>query len=108
MRKIIISAIAMGTLASSAYATCASYGCTGKVTRLQVTSTGNVQVGIDGVATQMNCTPVANAYSEIDLSSAGGNAVYSALLTAQTTQKSILVRIVEGSSNCEIGYVTPQ
>ena len=109
MKKMIISVIAMGTLvATSAQATCEAYGCTGKVTRLQVTSTGNVQVGIEGVATSMNCTAVANAYSEIDLSSAGGNAIYSALLTAQTTQNSILVRIVEGSSNCAIGYVTPQ
>ena len=108
MRKIIISAIAMGTLVSSAYATCASYGCTGTVTRLQVTSTGNVQVGIAGDATQMNCTAVASAYSEVNLSAAGGNAIYSALLTAQTTQKSILVRIVESSSNCAIAYVNPQ
>ena len=107
MKKILTGAILITALSVSANAVCASYGCTGTVTRLQVTSTGNIQVGIDGDATAMNCTPVANAYSEIDLTAAGGNAIYSALLTAHTTNKPILVRIVEGSSNCEIAYVKP-
>ena len=108
MKKTLIGILAVGTLVTGAQATCASYGCTGEVTRLQVTQAGNVQVGIAGTAASMNCTPVANSFSEINLATAGGNAIYSALLTAKTTGKPILVRIVEGSSNCQIAYVNPQ
>jgi len=108
MKKWMIGTVAVAALAVSAQATCASYGCTGKVTRLQVTSGGNVQVGIAGDASKMNCTAVAGSYSEVDLSQAGGKAIYSALLTAQTTGKPILVRIVENSSDCAIAYVNPQ
>jgi hypothetical protein len=107
MKKVLMSVIAMGAIVVSAEAGCASYGCQGLITSLQVTATGNIQVGTDGTETAMNCTPVANSYAELDLSEAGGNAIYSALLTAQTTKKPILIRIVEGSSNCKIAYVKP-
>lgn len=107
MKKVLISVIAMGTMIVGAQAGCASYGCSGKITSLQVTTSGNIQIGTDGTETAMNCTPVAGAFAELDLSEAGGNAIYSALLTAQTTQKSILIRIVEGSDNCQVAYVKP-
>ena len=107
MKKVLMSVIVAGTMVVGAQAGCASYGCSGKVKTLQITSAGNIQIGMDGVASAMNCTPVAGAFSELELSEAGGNAIYSALLTAQTTQKPILVRIVEGSANCKVAYVKP-
>ena len=105
MKKILMSVIAMGTMVVSVQATCASYGCNGNITTLRALTDGSVLVGTDGDETQMNCTPVSGQFALLRLSDAGGNAAYSALLTAKTTNTPILVRIVEGTTNCQVGYI---
>ena len=97
--------MAMGIMVVSAQATCASYGCNGKITTLRALTDGSILIGTDGDESNMNCTAVSGQFALLRLSDAGGNAAYSALLTAKTTNTPILVRIVEGTANCQVGYI---
>lgn len=91
----------------SAQATCTSIGCDNeKITRLWVNASGSYYVETAGDISQLNCTPHGGIRMYLDGAKVGAESIYSLLLTAQSMDKPVArIRIIEGSSNCEIAYV---
>ena len=90
-----------------AYAgSCASWGCKSVVTRLYTTASGPVYIGTAYDETLANCTPESSVYFTLNMSTANAKEIYASVLAAYTSGKEISLRVIEGSSNCEITYVT--
>lgn len=106
MNKILMGALALGVIASSAYAGCTSDRCTGKINKIYMTASGTLFVGTDGDESTLNCTPASGRYVSLREGDKGKNAMYALLLTAKTTGKPVTIRIQEGTENCRVLYVT--
>jgi len=76
------------------------------VERLYVNANGVVYVATDGVETTLNCSPVSNIYLTLYHTDANFNAIYSTLLAAQLAGEKVGIRIIDGSSNCRVSYIT--
>lgn len=105
MKKILMSVIALGVMGTNVYATCNTGSCTGTVKKLYMTGNGTMYVQIDGNAATLNCTAPGGVYMSLKEGDAGKNAMYSLLLTSQTTKKKVTVRIVEGSPDCRVAFI---
>ena len=106
MKKLIMGALALGVIATGSYAGCTAKKCVGKVDRLYMTANGTLYIGTDGDESALNCTSPSNSYMSLAEGDVGKNAMYSLLLTAQTTGKPVSIRIQEGSPDCRVLYVT--
>jgi len=112
MKKTLISAIALAAMSTSLYGACTSLACTGKITELYMTAGGTLYVGTDGDEKTLNCAAgagnggVSNVYMSLKEGDVGKNAMYSLLLTAKTTGKSVTIRIQEGTPDCRVLYVS--
>jgi len=106
MKNIIVSIIAMIAMSSNTYAECKSWGCNSKIQKLLVTNTGKIVVATDGDEKKANCTPIAGIYLTISPSTKGSNSIYSLLLTAKSLDKKVILRVSEGTKNCEIQYAS--
>ena len=106
MKKYLFASIALLGLGTNLYADCTSKGCYDTVERLFITADGNIYIGTGGDEKKVNCTLAYGKYLTLPASGDAAKAMYSALLTAQTTGKKALIRAKTGSSNCEISYVT--
>ena len=106
MKKLIMGALALGVIATGSYAGCTAKKCVGKVDRLYMTANGTLYIGTDGDESALNCTSPGNSYMSLAEGDVGKNAMYSLLLTAQTTGKTVSIRIQEDSSDCRVLYVT--
>ena len=106
MNKMIIGALALGVMASSAYAGCTADRCTGKINKLYMTASGTLFVGTDGDERALDCKAANGRYMSLVEGDVGKNAMYSLLLTAKTTGKPVSIRIQKGTTNCRVLYVT--
>jgi len=112
MKKLLLSALALGLMGSSAYAGCTATGCTGKIEKLYMTAGGTLYVGTDGDEKALDCAGgagnggVSGLYMSLKEGDVGKNAMYSLLLTAKTTGKPVGIRVQTGSSDCRVLYVT--
>jgi len=105
MKKILLSAFALGTLSTAVYADCGSTGCYNvNVEKLYVAGNGNIYIGTDGDESLLDCTSPGNTLVTIINSHPGKNAIYSLLLTAKTTNKKVAIRTQNGSGNCQVEY----
>jgi len=89
-----------------ASANCTKNGCTSKVDTLYLASSGNVFIGTPDDEKLLDCDPVAGVYISLQAAHKNFEAIYSALLAAQLADKTVTLRIVNGSSSCLINYVT--
>ncbi|MBU1668723.1 hypothetical protein KKC13_09915 [bacterium] len=106
MKKYLLSLILVGGMFSNAQADCSPDACSNvEVTKLYVTSYGRIYIGTSGDESKLDCISPANVYVTIPNSSEGKEAMYSALLATQTTNKKATIRIVNNSSICEVAYV---
>ena len=104
MKKILIGAL-MLALATNTYADCSAGACSGvKIQNLYAMANGTITVETTGNEKNLNCTSTGNGYVSIAPDAAGKNAIYSLLLTAQTTQKNVYIRVVDNSNLCRINY----
>ena len=107
-----MSVLALSTMTMSIYAGCNTTTCTGKITKLYMTSGGTLYVGTDGDEKALDCAGgagnggVSGVYMSLKEGDVGKNAMYSLLLTAKTTDKEITIRVQTGSSDCRVLYVT--
>ena len=85
---------------------CASWGCKAKISVLYTSVNGSIYIGTPFDEKAANCTPVAGVYFTLNANGITAKEVYSSLLAAYMSGKEISLRIVEGSSNCELAYVT--
>jgi len=107
MKKVLMSVLAMGAITMSANAACDSTGCYGvTIDRMYVTSGGTIYVGTSGTESALNCTSPGGVYMSVSHDATGKNAIYSLMLTAQTTKKKINLRAAEGSASCNILFAT--
>ena len=105
MKKILMSVLTMSTIVVSANAGCTATGCTGKIDKLYMTATGTLYVGTDGDEKQLACGGVSGVYMSLKEGDVGKNAMYSLLLTAQTTNKTVKIRVTD-TPDCRVQYVT--
>ena len=106
MKKIIIIATLLTLLATNSYADCNGGACSDiKVQNLYAMSNGTITVETTGNELNLNCTSSGNGYVTVAPTDPGKNAIYSMLLTAQTTQKKVYIRVVDNSNQCRINYV---
>ena len=113
MKKYLVSALFAGVLSSNAYAVCTSTGCYDvDVSRLYMTAGGTLYVGTSGDEKALNCAEgagnggVSGVFMSLKEGDIGKNAMYSLLLTSNTTGKKVTIRVQEGSSDCRVLYVT--
>lgn len=77
------------------------------IERLYVESSGTIYVGTSGDESKLNCNAVSGVYVTIPASLGGSSALYSTLLTAQTTNKKIsVVQVDDHQAGCIIQYIT--
>jgi len=106
MKKLLLSTLSTAAIITTSQAGCVAGWCSDvEITRLYISTTGVINVKTNGDQTALNCTSASsNTYLEIP-NTGTQNAIYSFLLTAKTTKSKVLVRIVEGSTGCQIAYV---
>jgi len=93
--------------AGDAHANCSSEVCSSVyVERLYITDNGLIYVATSGDETQLSCTAVSNVYVSLDTTVGNSNELYSTLLAAQLADKKVSMRLLLGSSNCTIRYMT--
>ena len=94
----------MAVISGPALAECSGNNCVGKLTRLYVTSGGNVAIRTAGDESQLNCDAGSGSYIFLHKEHPGFDSIYSLLLTAHTTEQPIWIRTT-GTESCSVGYV---
>jgi len=106
MKKILASLLTAGALSTGAYAECSAGACSDvTVDFILVLTSGTISVGTSGTETGLTCTASGGKYLAITADAAGKAAMYSALLTAQTTNKKLSIRLNDTTDACQIAYV---
>lgn len=106
MKKILASLLTFSALSTSAYAGCSGGACSDvTIDYILVLNNGTISVGTSGTETDLTCTASGGKYLAISASASGKNAMYSALLTAQTTKKKLSIRLNDTDDACYIAYV---
>jgi hypothetical protein len=108
MKKITLACLFAvgGGIASVNAAACGPNSCSGQISLLYVQASGDIYVGMVGGLAGLNCSPVSGLYTTLYSSSPNVKLIYSTLLSAQMTGRSVTIRIVDGSVGCGITYVT--
>ena len=106
MKKLILTITLLIAPFFSMAATCSKTGCIDKIQMLYVNADGNIYIGMPGDEKLANCTPVSGVYFTLPPTAENKKEVYSALLAAQMADKVVHVRVKEGTSKCEIAYIT--
>ena len=106
MSRLIFGLILMAA-SFVANAVCGPTGCANVyVDRLYVNASGVIYVGTSGDEALLSCSAVSSVYVTLGITEIGANAIYSALLTAQTSNKLVSIRTFDNSVGCNISYVT--
>ncbi|MCP4486429.1 MAG: hypothetical protein GY820_03785 [Gammaproteobacteria bacterium] len=99
-------AIVLGVIGNAAAwaDTCSGTGCISTISEINTKINGDILIGTPFNEKLANCTPVADIYFVLS-SGTNSDKAYSSILSAYISGKKIQLRIVEGSTNCEIDYV---
>jgi len=105
MKKYLASMLILGATATTLFAGCNGNYCSNvKVDTLLSINNGIVYLDTTGSEASLNCTPISGKY--VALAGVGKNMVYSMLLTAQTTQKNIVIETGSNASGkCILNWV---
>lgn len=91
-----------------AFAACDSRGCTTTIKRIYATAIADGKVFLepaDNPLNIVNCSPRENIFFILSKSHPLFNEIYSMALSAMMTKTEVRMRIVEGSSGCELSYM---
>ncbi|MFT7460741.1 MAG: hypothetical protein ACI909_003430, partial [Planctomycetota bacterium] len=99
--SLLISAASLAA-PLTASAACGATACEGTIETIYYPESGTIYVGTDGDETALNCNAVAGVYVTIPQTNPNQKALYATALTAKVAGEKIVVRIKEGSSNCEL------
>ncbi|MFT6045955.1 MAG: hypothetical protein ACI9WC_001658 [Arenicella sp.] len=102
--SLLVSAAALVS-PLTASAACGATACEGVIETIYYTQNGTIYLGTDGDETSLNCTSVANVYVTVPASNPNQNAIYATALSAKIAGEKTVIRIVEGSSNCELQWI---
>lgn len=99
--------VQMDLQATAAIVGCTTIACESQVAELYPTSQsgGVVLVKLQLAQTSLNCTQLGGAYLTLKPSNAVFREMFAVLLMSMQNQAPVMVRIVEGSPDCEITYV---
>jgi len=97
----------VATFGRAEAASCTASDCRGtKISTLYISQSGAIYVEpADGGVTNLNCTAPSSKYLTLPTSHAGFDTIYKALLAAYLGKVDVWLRVVAGSSNCEIAYM---
>lgn len=108
-RSILAGVVLIGLVlnAANAAASCTQKSCAGAVTRLIVVE-HELRISLDDGADfgSLDCTPRTDGYLVLPLEHATFAESYSLLMAGLLSGNVTRVRIVEGTSPCEVSYVT--
>lgn len=105
MKKYFLGLFAISALSTNIYA-CSANGCYNvTVDLLYIADNGDIYIGTSGDESLLECTSPGDYLLTINTSVPSKNAMYSALLTAQTTNKKVFIRAHNSSPVCEIAYI---
>lgn len=92
----------------SAYANCNTQSCLdSEVALLYINPVGDVYVKLNDEMSNTNCGVDPITYFKLERTHPAFNEIFSALLSTQMANKRIgQIRIVEGTSDCDIWYIT--
>lgn len=88
----------------TAFATCTTHLCDAPIKTLYVHSNGKIYVAADAVMTTLDCTLDQGQFMVLEDTNTRHEEIYAMLLSARIAQESVILRIVNGSSNCAIQY----
>lgn len=91
--------------AQPANAECSATGCeNARILQLYTEANGNIYVQLSGTMSNLNCTRVSGVY--VTLQPIGRfKEIYATLLATQIADRTLHVRINDGSAGCTIAYV---
>lgn len=106
-----IGAMASFAFGSAAFAgACSTSSCTATIQKFYVNASGVVYIQLNTTSSDtstLDCTLVSGVYFTIDPNSASNfQAIYATLLAAGHTARAVTLRVVDGSPNCAIQYIT--
>ncbi|CCN49928.1 exported hypothetical protein [Vibrio nigripulchritudo MADA3029] len=91
------------------FSACSKIGCIGAGKDVLISvypnSSGNIYLQAGVGREQLDCKLVEGHYMVLKATHPAFESVYSTVLTALASQKKLMVRIVNGSPNCEVSYV---
>jgi len=103
MKKNLLKIVIIAGLSVSANAACGPLGCYDVlVKKIYILPSGDMFVQTSGDHTKLHCTRNPKLIRLVK--SDGQKSIYSALLTAQTTNKKVDLRINKDSSDCSLAY----
>jgi hypothetical protein len=109
MYKNLLFLILIIMLSGSVYADCTENACsgTGKDVLLSVypNPAGDIYLQAGSGRNNLDCELVSGHFMTLKKSHPAFKEIYSTILTALAAQKHLSVRIVNGSSGCEVSYV---
>jgi len=107
MKKVLMSVLTLGALSISANAACAGNNCNNVDVEKIVVTQATMYIATSGTETGLsNCTPAASVFITLSSTDASSKAIYSALLTAQTTNKKVKIRTKDTpGATCQIDYI---
>lgn len=108
MKKLLIAGLTTAAMTSIAVAgSCSGTQCNDvKITQILATSAGTITVTTDAAESGLSCTTFGGQYMYIAATAPGKNALYSALLTAKTTNASVrFIMAPDTSGYCQIQTV---
>jgi hypothetical protein len=104
-----IKYLSLGLLASFpllSFAECSGVVCSDvSISSMAVTSSGPIWIKTSGNEANINCTADSDVNLWLDGATAGGKNIYSALLAYKVADKSLNLRLAEGSNPCEVLYI---
>jgi len=105
-RLALAAGVALAFVAPLAGAECTPTGCAdARVLQLYTEANGNVYVQLSGTMSNLNCTLVSGIFVTLVPTSSRFKEIYANLLAAQLTDRTLSVRIADGSSGCAISYI---
>jgi len=107
-KKILVGILAFSfsvIFNTAAFSACSSNICVGEIERLYTNSAGLLYIATDGDETALDCNAVANVYITLPADDEHFNQKYALLLTAMSLNKTVGLRIINGSDNCSLSYV---
>ncbi|QUJ67372.1 hypothetical protein KDD30_15245 [Photobacterium sp. GJ3] len=97
-------------MSPATWAACNNIACYGVgkevLTRTYLASSGNIYIGAPEGKENLKCDLFEGQYMTLKMNHLLYREIYSTILTGIAAQKSLQIRIVENSPECEVSYVT--
>lgn len=107
-KNVIVLVLTIGLFMMSgnvAFADCSDTVCVGTIERLYINSLGVLYIASDGDESNLDCTSPAGKYVTLLPTDENFDRKYAMMLTAMSLEKNVGLRVVTGSSQCELSYV---